>query len=42
VLDGDAVQQNGLRWHIDRVGHQRRLYHNKGIVNIFFIEDVSV
>lgn len=40
-LNRHAVKKHGLRWGIKGVGHEGRLDHDKGVVNIFFIEHMS-
>jgi hypothetical protein len=40
MFDGNAVEENGLRGHIKGVGHQRRLNHDKRVIDILFIEDM--
>jgi len=41
VLDGDAVKEYRLRRGVEGVGHERRLNHNEGIINIFLVENVA-
>jgi hypothetical protein len=41
VFNGDAVQKDVLWRNIERIRYQGRLDHNKGVVDIFFVDDVS-
>ena len=40
-FNGDTVKEDGLRWRVKRIGHERGLNHDKRIVDICFVEDVS-
>ena len=40
-FNGDTVKEDGLRWRVKCIGHERGLNHDKRIVDICFIEDVS-
>ena len=40
-LDGDAVEKDRLWWCIERVGHERGLDHDEGVVYVLLVENMS-
>jgi hypothetical protein len=41
VFNRDAIQQDRLRRYVESIRHQRRLNHDKGVVDIFLVKNVS-
>jgi hypothetical protein len=37
MFDRYAVQEDGLRWCVEGIGHQRRLNHDQRVVHVLFI-----
>lgn len=40
-LDRDAIEQDGLWGDVKSVGHECRLDHDQGVVDVFFVQDMS-